>query len=76
MKKLTQAVFDLPECPKWAKSAAIDSNGDGFWYEDTKRSLRVLDMSHDVSYTTQRAKFISSGFSTENWHQSAINRGE
>ena len=30
MKKLTKDVFNYPECPKWAKYAAVDSNGCAF----------------------------------------------
>lgn len=38
MKKLTQAVFDLPECPVWAKSVAVDADGGAWWYSQKKLS--------------------------------------
>lgn len=31
---LSTAVFDLPECPAWAKYAAVDDDGKAFWYSD------------------------------------------
>lgn len=31
---LSTAVFDLPECPNWAKYAAVDDDGRAFWYSD------------------------------------------
>ena len=33
MKKLTKDVFNYPECPKWAKYAAVDSDGCAFYYD-------------------------------------------
>lgn len=33
-KKLTQEVFTRPDCPKWAKYAAVDFNGTAFWFEE------------------------------------------
>lgn len=33
-KKLTQEVFTRPDCPKWAKWAAVDSDGTAYWYEE------------------------------------------
>lgn len=36
MKKnvLTQEVFTRPDCPKWAKWAAVDSDGIAFWFDE------------------------------------------
>lgn len=33
-KVLTKEVFSRPDCPKWAKYAAVDFNGTAFWYEE------------------------------------------
>jgi hypothetical protein len=32
-KKLTKEVFQRDDCPKWAKWAAVDSDGTAYWYE-------------------------------------------
>ena len=32
-KVLTQEVFQRDDCPKWAKWAAVDSDGTAYWYE-------------------------------------------
>lgn len=39
--KLTQAVFKLPGCPKWAKWAAIDPDGSVFVYAEKPESTKV-----------------------------------
>lgn len=33
-KVLTKEVFSSPDCPKWAKWAAVDSDGFAYWYEE------------------------------------------
>lgn len=33
LPKLTQEVFERPDCPEWAKWAAVDSDGYAYWYE-------------------------------------------
>lgn len=45
MKKLTQAVFSLPECPLWAKSATVDIDGTACYFANTKEYLCVLQVS-------------------------------
>lgn len=32
LPKLTSEVFDHPDCPTWAKWAAVDNNGSAQWY--------------------------------------------
>lgn len=32
-KVLTKEVFSRPDCPKWAKWAAMDTDGRAYWYE-------------------------------------------
>lgn len=77
MKKLTQAVFDLPECPVWAESAAVDENGIACWYPDSYPHLNYnVDSGVWGSEWSLMCKIIGSGFDTTNWQQSAIDRGE
>lgn len=33
-KVLTNEVFQRDDCPKWAKWAAVDSDGIAYWYEE------------------------------------------
>lgn len=33
-KVLTNEVFQRDDCPKWAKWAAVDSDGTAYWYEE------------------------------------------
>ena len=80
MKKLTQAVFDLPECPADAKSAAVDSDGEAWVYLCDKSKLQIEEafgtLGHYPSVSTREIRFIGSGFDTSDWRQSAIDRGE
>lgn len=41
MKKLTQAVFD--DAPDWVKSAAIDEDGECYWYSVSEKLLKLGD---------------------------------
>ena len=80
MKKLTQAVFDLPECPPDARSAAVDSDGEAWVFLCDKSKLKIEDAfgssGHYPSVLTREVRFIGEGYDTTNWQQSAIDRGE
>lgn len=77
MKKLTQAVFDLPECPVWADSAVVDIEGDVWAFRCTKDELEANEEMgwHETEGFTKYA-IIGKGYDTTNWQQSAIDRGE
>lgn len=78
MKKLTQAVFD--DAPSWVKSAAVDSEamqGRAFFYSIPKEDLCRDEIEHGGKFGIRyKAICIGSGYDTENWRESAINRGE
>lgn len=85
MKKLTQAVFDLPECPVWAESAAVDEDGRAYYHSKKKESLTVIpsdgdDLGLHDAYVSppdyDRIELIGSGYDTTDWQKSAIDRGE
>lgn len=90
MKKLTQAVFDSPECPVWAESAFIDSVGYAIAANVPKRFLQCCKIDGEELWSQTYdaegylegvgAKFsiidISTTYDTTNWQQSAIDRGE
>ena len=82
MKKLTQAVFDLPDCPEWALSAAVGANGVGTYYADTANNLEPVEVCKSGFWIYREGgnkKFdiqkIGEGFDTDNWQQSAIDKG-
>lgn len=79
MKKLTQAVFDLPECPYWATSATVDVHGVAKWHSVAKNLL--VDNQESGLWENEHingawSKTIGSGFDVVDWQQSAIDRGE
>jgi hypothetical protein len=47
LPKLTAEVFDRPDCPEWAKYAAVDKFGKGFYFQSepakTKHAWRIPD---------------------------------
>lgn len=72
MKQLTQAVFK--DTPDWVQSAAVDSDGYCYLYEESSKRLRVSDNGFDVSYAGSRAAEVNGDFDTTNWQLSAIDR--
>lgn len=78
MKQLTQEVFDLFDCPEWAESAAIDGNGEAWFYACDKSKLKIEKSfgvyGHYPNIQTSDLSFIGSGYDTTNWENSAINR--
>lgn len=90
MKKLTQAVFDLPECPVWAESVFVDSVGYAIAANVPKRFLQCCTIyGEEVWAHTYDAEGYLEGkgvkfsiidtsviYDTTNWQQSAIDRGE
>ena len=81
MKKLTQAVFDLPECGVDALSAHVESDGRAFantvtmdYLEPHEDEWLIIGMPKGVGVVTQY--YLGSGYDTTNWQQSAIDRGE
>ena len=88
MKKLTQAVFK--DAPDWAKSAAVDENGNGFYHNIEVAKLKNDGGQHWPNNHFDYGKYIcgvitgakKSGsyldairFDTTDWQNSAIDRG-
>lgn len=73
MKKLTQAIFD--GAPDWVKSAAVDGDGTGVWHYKSKSFLipRIF-CEKPMFKRSPSAKAFGSGFDTNNWQNSAIDR--
>ena len=63
---LSTAVFDLPECPKWAKYAAVDDDGKAFWYsEEPSANAYWGTLGGDV-------KLIPGVFDSSDWRNSLL----
>lgn len=74
-QKLTTDVFSMPECPAWAQYAAVDADGDAYWY-DTKPPLREATWS---SIGADHVKQITHGntklrYDSSDWEHSLIER--
>lgn len=72
LPKLTAEVFNRPDCPAWAKWAAVDSDGEGWFYEE-KPVIGVVDTFVNV---TLRAQCIDGEFDASDWQNSLIERPE
>ena len=72
MKKLTQAVFD--DAPDWVKSAAVDSDGYAYLYEDDTDSLVLRDFTFNNLRWGTAKKCLGGGYDVSDWQNSAIDR--
>lgn len=77
MKKLTQSIFK--DAPIWARSAAINSNGQAGFFDRTKDMLdtdsgRWGYRKEFQTSTLYNYKEIAAGFDSSDWENSAINR--
>ena len=72
MQQLTQAVFN--GTPDWVKSAAVDSDGFAYLYEESADSL-VL---HELEFSNHRwgtaKKSLGGNYDNTDWQNSAIDR--
>lgn len=73
-KKLTAAVFDMSECPKWAKYAAVNSDGDAFWFED--KPFLTFECGTWVIETKYMYTRIPALFDSTDWENSVIQKPE
>ena len=70
--KLTEEVFDYPDCPKWAKWAAVDQSGYAYWFENKPHSAGV-----DIPVTWilyDRKQLIPGLWDSSDWRNSLIER--
>ena len=76
MRKLTQAIFDGQ--PDWVKSAAVDADGDAYFYSIKKGRLLLLSMDSEWwSYrhvNDATCDYIGAEFDATDWRNSAIDR--
>lgn len=70
---LNESVFELDECPDWAQYAAVDADGEAYWYEDAP-----CCMLHQWFHRSDsRYKAIGdSSFDATDWQNSLIKRPE
>lgn len=70
VKKFRKKVMkiDWDSAPEWANYAAMDEDGDWFWFENEPRHSRA------VWYAEGKCKFI--GNPATNWEETLTKRGE
>lgn len=72
LPELTPEVFDLPECPKWAKYAAVDADGRAYWYSE---ELTLLSSMWTPS-GCKGVRKIPGKFHALDWKNSLIQKPE
>lgn len=72
MKQLTQAIFN--DCPNWVKSAAVDSDGYAYLYEESAELLTLHELEFSNSSWGTARKSLGGNYDTTNWQNSAIDR--
>jgi hypothetical protein len=70
LPKLTAEVFDRPDCPEWAKYAAVDKCRNAMWYEGEPKVFGSL------FWNSQRGKIqkIPGKFDASDWKNSLVER--
>lgn len=73
---LNERVFDLDNCPAWAQYAAVDADGEAYWY-----SVKPSRVESDWVDFYGRIRLIRDGdnpfiFDATDWQHSLINRPE
>lgn len=75
MKKLTQAIFK--DAPDWVQSAAVDSDGEAYWYSIKKSALILSPRKEWWSYRHidgATCDLVGFEYDTTNWRLTAIDR--
>ena len=71
LPKLTAEVFDRPDCPYWAKYAAVDKCGMAFYYQDFPTRLSTFFL---LSNQNGKSEEIKGKFNNHEWYNSLIER--
>lgn len=74
LPKLTTEVFNRPDCPNWAKWAAVDSNGAGFYYSEKPFIMSDAFGWGIVCSETNHSELIGGEFNNSDWQNSLIER--
>lgn len=74
LPKLTAEVFNRPDCPAWAKYAAVDGNGAGYYYSEKPFILSDAFGWGIVCSETNQSELISGKFNNSDWKNSLIER--
>ena len=69
LPKLTAEVFDRPDCPKWAKWAAVDPSGDAYFYIEKPQAS-----SNHWCVPVGCEFFYINRFDASDWRNSLIER--
>lgn len=73
LPKLTVEVFDRPDCPKWAKYAAVDKDG-GLYFYANEPSLETSAGEWSYYYGDGRWGRFGDNFDASDWKNSLIER--
>lgn len=72
--KLTAEVFDRPDCPEWARWAAVDACGAAYWYEECPNTPLFCDTRWHPIRLGSKIRSCSERFDAADWEHSLIER--
>ena len=72
--KLTVEVFDRPDCPEWAKYAAVDKNGDAYYFRQKPYINKAKNAWITNSIRNICWFFIDHNWDSSDWQHSLIER--
>jgi predicted kinase len=76
LPKLTAEVFDRPDCPEWAKYAAVDADGTVWAYDNEPWPNKEYGCWICHTYSDEGEVYIAEGFDPSDWQNSLIKRPE
>ena len=76
LPKLTAEVFNRPDCPAWAKYAAVDASGLAYYYSESPFVLSDAFGWGMVCSNNNQCAIIPEKFTHINWSESLIERPE
>lgn len=74
LSKLTSEVFNRPDCPDWAKWAAVDCDRKACFYSHKPKCDNMLQMWLPGGVTVEFKKIRGSEFDASDWRNSLIER--
>lgn len=74
LPKLTAEVFDRPDCPEWAKFAAVDADGTVWVYDNEPWTSKENGCWICHAHIDEGLACIAEGFDPSDWQKSLIER--
>lgn len=72
--KLTQEVFDRPDCPEWAEWAVVEGDGKAFWFSKKPKVFEESKVDQIWYCPGTKYERIDGEFDASTWRESLIKK--